>query len=485
MVGMELSERSSIYCMAEMKHKFLSSVSYTLSSNLTSFLINALILLIVPKLIGSVEYGYFQYYTFLATYTAYFHFGICNGIMLKDSGKDYDALNKKTLSSQHKLLIEFAALICIGFQFFSFLGNFEDRDKLYMLRLMAVIILFVNSRVFTTSVLLSTSRFKEYSHVIMIEKVLYAIFLSVALLAGVRDYHILILGDVFGKFAACLLGIFYCHEIILAKSIGRKEAFLELVDNFKIGFFILISNLGSLFITGIIQFFVEDQWDIETFGKVSLSLSISKMLMLVINAVSSVLLPFLRKLDEKKLPEMYGKLRMPLMLVLIVFLLAYYPMKMILELWLPRYRESIFYASFLFPMCLFESKTAMLINTYLKAIRKERWLCAANIITVAISLVLSLLTVYVCKNLLITVMLIPLLFAFRCLILEYPLSKILHISVIKEALQEVAVAALFIAFNYFFSSWLAFLLYLGVVVCYILIHKKSILSLFRKGKGTA
>lgn len=466
--------------MAGIKRKFLSSVSYTLSSNLTSFVINALILLIVPKLIGSVEYGYFQYYTLLATYAAYFHIGICNGIMLKDSGKKYDVLDKETLSSQHKLLLEFAALMCFGFQFYSFFGNFESRDKLYMLRLMAVIIIFVNSRVFTTSVLLSASRFKEYSHVIIIEKAVYAVFLSVTLLVGARDYHILIWGDVLGKLSACLLGIYYCRDIVFAKSIGRKESFVELADNFKIGIFVLVSNLSSLLITGIIQFFVENQWDIETFGKVSLSFNISKMLMLVINAVSFVLLPFLRNVDEKKLPEMYSKIRMPLMLVLIVFLLAYYPMKIILELWLPKYSDSIFYASLLFPMCLFESKTAMLINTYLKAIRKERWLCAANVITVAISLVLSLITVYVCKNLLLSVMLIPLLFAFRCLILEYPLSNLLNISVMNEALQEVTVAGLFIAFNYFLNSWLAFFLYLGVVICYIFIHRKAIMNIWSK-----
>lgn len=97
--------------------------------------------------------------------------------------------------------------------------------------------------------------------------------------------------------------------------------------------------------------------------------------------------------------------------------------KLILELWLPKFRDSIFYASLLFPMCLFESKTAMLINTYLKALRKERWLCLANIITVGMSFILSVITVYILKNLLLTVLLIPVLFSFRCLILEYPLAK--------------------------------------------------------------
>lgn len=167
---------------------------------------------------------------------------------------------------------------------------------------------------------------------------------------------------------------------------------------------------------------------------------------------------------------------------MISLLLSYYPIKFILGLWLPKFRDSIFYASLLFPMCLFESKTTMLINTYLKALRKERWLCLANIITVGMSFILSVITVYILKNLLLTVLLIPVLFAFRCLILEYPLAKLLNISVMKEALTEIAVAALFIIFNYFLPAWLACVLYFCVVAIYIAVHKDSIIETLDLGR---
>lgn len=462
--------------MESNKKKFIKSVSYTLSSNLTSFFINAFILLAVPKIIGSVEYGYFQYYTLIATYAAYFHFGVCDGMVLKYSGQNYTSLDLKKLSMQYRLIVsESTFLFLIGQILLGFINRINS-DKIYLFRLFLFIIICVNTRVFSSCILQSVSRFKEYSRVIIIEKVIYIIFLIAALLLGTRDYHILVLGDVIGKLSAGLLGAYYCRDLIFTKGSPIKEAFTELADNFKIGIFILISNLSSLLITGAIQLFVENRWDIETFGKVSLSFNISKMLMLVINAVSFVLLPFLRNINEKKLPEMYSKIRMPLMSVLICLLLSYYPMKIVLELWLPKYNDSIFYASLLFPMCLFESKTAMLINTYLKVLRKEKWLCFANLITVILSFIFSLFTVYVLNNLLITVLLIPILFAIRCLLLERPLAKLLNISVMKEAITEVIIALVFIAFNYFLPIWIAFTLYLSVVIIYLILHKEELLK---------
>ena len=48
---------------------------YTFLSNFISFVINALVVLLIPKLIGVAEYGYFQLYLLLCTYALSFHLG--------------------------------------------------------------------------------------------------------------------------------------------------------------------------------------------------------------------------------------------------------------------------------------------------------------------------------------------------------------------------------------------------------------------------
>lgn len=468
--------------MGSHKKSFIKGVSHTLTSNLTSFIIGAVIVLIVPKMIGITEYGYFQYYSLLIVYAVYFHFGICDGLFLKNVGKPYIELNRELLASQYRILELGTLLLCFLVQIGLSLFVTEGQDKVYVVRLVFVAIIFVNTRVFSTNVLLATSRFKEYSQVIMSEKAVYILYLIVALVLGVKDYRILVLGDVGGKLAAALLGVYYCRDIVFSQCVSWRAGVTELLDNFKIGIFILVTNISSILIPSIIQLFVESQWDMETFGKVSLSFSISKMLMLVISAVSLVLLPFLKHMDLSRLAEMYGKIRQPLMAILIVLLLSYYPIRLVLGAWLPQYQDSLFFASLLFPMCLFESKNAMLISTYLKALRKERWLCLGNLLTVVLGLGLGWVTATVLKNLLMTVLLIPILFAFRSVILEYPLSGLLHISVMKDAVVEILIAAVFIACNCFFPVGVACGLYAFVALVYVLYHRKPLISLLQREK---
>ena len=459
--------------MTGKKTEFIKSVSYTFTSNFMSFAINALILLIVPKLIGSEEYGYFQFYTLMATYAAYFHLGIADGIQLKDAGKNYSDLNRRTLSSQLRVLVSIAVIFFI---LVSAARHFvsDNDDKNYIFLLFSICILFVNVRVFSTVILSVSSRFKEYSRIIIIEKVIYAIFLFTVLMCGIRDYKILIIGDLIGKLSAALLGVYYCKEIVMSGGEPFRNTIKESIDNFKIGVMILATNLSGILITGIIQFIVEDHWDISTFGKVSLGFNISKMLMVVINAVSMVLLPTLKNISEDKLSHTYSMIRTPLSTILIIMLLAYYPLSIVLKIWLPQYNDSVFFSSLIFPMCLFESKTSMLINTYLKVLRKEKWLCIGNIITVALSAVFAGITVYILDNLILTVLVIPFLFAFRCVILERPLSILINVQVMRSLVQEILLAFIFIFVNYFFNMSAAFVLYLSAEVIYIFINMKDI-----------
>ena len=47
----------------------------------------------------------------------------------------------------------------------------------------------------------------------------------------------------------------------------------------------MFANIASMLIIGVVRFGIERSWDVETFGKVSLTLSASNLMMLFINAV--------------------------------------------------------------------------------------------------------------------------------------------------------------------------------------------------------
>lgn len=73
---------------------FLKDFSYALLSNLVSLIVSVLMILVIPKLIGVREYGYWQLYLFYSSYVGFLHFGWIDGIYLRFGGKEYKDLDK-------------------------------------------------------------------------------------------------------------------------------------------------------------------------------------------------------------------------------------------------------------------------------------------------------------------------------------------------------------------------------------------------------
>lgn len=464
-----------------MNNKFkqvLRNGTYTFSSNAVSFIINAFIVLIIPKMIGVSEYGYFQLYILLANYALYFHFGWCDGIYLRYVGSNYNELDKKMMSAQFWGIVRLSSCLFIVLLILTGLF-FQDSNAIWVYSIACAVVFLVTPKTYTSVVMQMTNRMKNYSQIILFEKVTYVVILAIMLALGVRDYKILILSDVAGKFAALVTGVYHCRNIITVKPEVKIEYYLnETKKNISVGLFLLVSNLAGLLITGIVQFLIESKWSIEAFSKVSLTFNMSKMLMVVITAMSTVLIPALKHMNQDRLSQLYRSLRSVLMRGLGFMLAFYYPVRVVLSLWLPQYTDSLTYMALLFPMCLFESKTQLLINTYMKAMREERWLCLVNIITVGLSAAVSVITVLFMESLNLAILSIPYLLAFRCFVLEMHIGYKLHLKLLKNALLEIGLATAFITVSWFINSWLACILYLLFFVVYILFSKDDILNVY-------
>ena len=156
---------------------------------------------------------------------------------------------------------------------------------------------------------------------------------------------------------------------------------------------------------------------------------------------------------------MYREIRDVLTFLLFGALLGYYPLKYILTWWLPKYADSLIYMSILFPVCVFESKVSLLVNTYLKSMRQEALMLKINIGSVLVSLVITCFTVGVFHNLNLTVFFIVGVYAFRCIVAEYLTGKLLGLSLIKEILTDVVMCGLFIATGWLFDDWRCMIFY--------------------------
>lgn len=468
-----------------MSHKvsnLIRNFSYTLTSNLISMLVTTVLVLVMPKLIGVREYGYWQLYLFYTGFVGFLHFGWNDGIYLRYGGKEYKELDKGVFFSQFYMLLIFQLAIAILMFYISFLFV-ADQNKIIILYSTAFCILINNTRGMLSYILQLTNRIREYATIIIIDRLLYLVLIVAFLIIGIKEFRMLIMVDLICKFMALLYATYCCKEIVYQKLSLLCYNFKEALENIDVGIKLMFANIASTLIIGVVRFGIERSWDVSTFGKVSLTFSISNFMMLFINAVGIIMFPILRRTDIKKLPSIYKTMRTFLMVPLLGILMLYYPFKVILSAWLPKYADSLIYMALLFPMCIFEGKMALLINTYLKTLRKERFMLFINLLLLIISIGISIVTTSIFKNLDLAVVSIVILLAFRCVLAEVFLSRLLGISTLKDIVLELSMTSAFILSGWYMKSWIAVGTYVSAYAVYLIIKRNDITSTARDLKS--
>lgn len=457
---------------------FLKNFSYTLASNFVSLLVSILVLLIVPKLIGEWDYGYWQLFVFYSTYVGFLHFGWNDGIYLRYGGNEYKDLDKRLFFSQFYMILilqlMIATIIVLTTTYF-----LNEANRIFIIVMTVLCMLIVNVRYMLLYILQSTNRFKEYSNITMLDRILYVILIISFLVIGIREYKLLIVADLVGKVISLFYAMYCCKEIVFRNISTFYFSFTEAIENISVGIKLMVANIASMLIIGVVRVGIERSWDVSTFGKISLILSVSSLVMLFINAVGTILFPMLRRTDEGKLADIYVTIKDILIIILWGFLMLYYPLRVILSAWLPKYSDSLNYMALVFPMCVYEGKMALLINTYLKTMRKEKLILKINLVSFGLSLISTVVTTVILKNLNLAILSIVFLLAFRCILAEIYLSKILKIPVYKDVILELIMTFIFMITGWYINSLLGVLIYILAYILFLIIKRNDIINTTR------
>lgn len=452
---------------------FIKNFSYAFIANVTTMFITLIMSLFLPKILGVKEYSYWQLYLFYGTYIMYSSLGWCDGLYLKYGGREYNKLDSRVIASQFWYLAIYEI-------FFSIIAAniimlfVHGVDKRFV-----VILSFVSTainilRYMLQYILEATNRIREFSIIIILERIIFLFFIVLCWLKKVDDYRFLIYGEVASRIIATFIGIFQCRKVIFSKFLSPKLVFPETLDLIKGGYKLLCANFTSQLVIGIVRFAIENKWGTIEFGKVSLTLSMSNMLITCISAIGIVLFPTLRRTSSEKLSHLYILMRNLITVPSLAILIFYMPIKNMLTLWLPQYADSLKYLAILLPMCVFEGRTQLLINTYLKTLRKENLILYVNLITVFLSLGFTGISVYIFENMDLAVGSIIVMLIFKCLAAETLLSKLLKIKIQKDFAMEILLTFIFIIGSWVINDVLGLILYLVAYAIYLMIKKNSI-----------
>lgn len=81
--------------------------------NAALLIAKALAWLIVPKVLGVMEYGYYKIFTLYLAYAMLLHFGFPDGILLIYGGKNYQEINQTEFRVYTRFFISFQTIISI------------------------------------------------------------------------------------------------------------------------------------------------------------------------------------------------------------------------------------------------------------------------------------------------------------------------------------------------------------------------------------
>lgn len=371
--------------------KVAQSVTISLAVQVVSLAVGFLLNLIVPKFIEIQQYAHWQTYVLYVSYVGVLHFGLLDGIVLRYSKYDYEELDKPRIRSQFKILLFTTALMSI---IGVILGAVISGVDGTVVILVSIGIVTKNLYTYNSFSFQITNRIKNYAIVVLSQRLTYGVIVIGLLVFGVGDYYLFCIADLLGDIVASVISLAFNKGMYLGKDIGLKEGLKEYKVNLSAGVILLFANWSSMLLSGGAKMFIEWRFDSVVFANVAFAFSVSNFMLSFVTAVSVVLFPSLKRMNEDKLPETYQKIRAVLTPLLVICLTAYFPAKIILEAWVPQYADSLTYIGVILPMIIFSSKVSLLTNNYLKVYRKEKFMLVINIVSVLIAFIAFSISAY-------------------------------------------------------------------------------------------
>jgi len=454
------------------------NIYYAFLAQSISLLLNIVMSLVVPKILGVTEYSYWQLYVFYVGYVGFFHFGLNDGIYLRLGGQKYKEINHSLLGTQLKLLLILEVTISsimaiVGVNFI------EDPNRQFIIIMAGIYLVLANITLYLGYIFQAVNKTKVFSMSVLIDRCFVLMSIFILMFLNTQQFQFFVIVYLTSK----ILSLIYCgylgRDIVLAKWFNIGQAIKEMWINISIGIKLVIANIASMLILGSGRFIIDKIWGVTAFGKVSLSISLTNFFLVFIAQTSMVLFPTLRRIEKGQLTKIYLIMRELLGVFLPIVFLTYFPIMLLLEKWLPDYKESLHYLILLLPLCTFDGKMQLLCNTFFKVLRKEKILLVNNILSMTLSIVLSTICGYIFHSITLVILAIVVSVAVRGILSDIYLAKLMNRPIISNLIGEIVIVVIFIYSAWYLSPGLAFLIFFASYIVYLIINIKTIKQLSR------
>lgn len=464
------------------KQTILQNMSVAFLAQGVSMCLSILQTLLVPKVLGVEQYGYWQLYIFYISYVGFFHLGLSSGVYLTTGGQTREQMDKSSIKSQMLFGAMYqtamAVVIVIYSQFLS-----VGPERTFVIVMTAIYLVLQNLATFMMNELQCMNETKKSSYSSIVERLAFLGPLLVFVVLRVRIFE----PYVFAFTASTIVQLVYCiwhlREFWSAPFLGVPKAAQLSWGSIKIGFPMMMANIASMLILGIGRFFIDKAWGIETFGKLSLALSLVSFFLAFVSQASMVLFPSLRQADKGEVRSFYKAARDAMGLLFPAVYALYFPLAWILSMWLPEYASSFVYLILLLPICVFDSKMNITGVTFFNVLRKERVMLAVNAVAAGTCFVMTLVSVYLLRSVFAVMASMTLVVAARSIYSESYMNRALNVGASKIWICELGLTVEFIVAAFILPAPIAFCIYVGSYLIFLGIFRNVFIGTLNKLKA--
>lgn len=420
----------------------VNKIVFALITQMFILLCSLVTSLIVPKYMGTTQYGYWQIYYFYLNYINFITLGYNDGFLLKYGGKEKEELPIERIRSANRILCLFSVIIAIlGIVVVSFM-NFSNDIK-YICVMLFLSMPFVCIFNIIVSFFLAINRQQVYNKVNFLSRFLATVGYCILLFSGIIGYKHMIVVDYGIRAIIAFSCIFIGSYFIIGKKDSWKIGFQEIFENCSSGIFVTAGALLASFMPMAGRIVLQKEATIEQYAIFSFALSVLALVVTFTNTAGVVFFPILKNLKENQLLCYYEKLEWGYNCLIVIALGVYIPAVLVIQYYLSEYVSVLEYMYVIFMLCIPLGKFQMLITPYMKAFRMEKQYFVANILGV-LAVLTSTNLIYKLTNSIYMVALITLfVFVLWSLLLESYLKRKLKIGKKRNILFELLLIFIF------------------------------------------
>ena len=465
------------------KKRFAKNIGVVLFSNIISVLAGILVGFLIPKIMGVSEHGYYRTFTLYSSYIGLLHFGFIDGIYLKFAGKKYEDLDKEKFKAYTKflLLMEFCVTVFIlGISMF-----FLKTEYFLIVMFVGLNVLATNITTYYEFISQITMRFSRITIRNVIRCILTITSVVVLYLLykfnNFTIYNYMYVTIVVSIYYVLALWYMYTYrEITFGKSSIRAIKG-DILYFFRIGIPLLLANLVASFVFLADQQVVQLLFENDVFSTYAFAYTMIHLITVATNAISTVLYPTLRTMNSETITKNYANINSYLLMFVGFCIIAYYPLCIIVEYFLPKYLPSMETFKIILPGVLISSSITVIKYNCYKTFRKINSYFWKSLFILALSIAANLTVYFIYHNTMSISMVSIAVLIVWYLLVELYFIRTYHVKWISNFLYMILVIAGFYGSLFIPGLLLSGASYLAYYIVLTIVFNYSILkNLFGK-----